>query len=45
MTTIEKLNLIQERIKSPDFIKTLGLGNEIPFYIFDYNPQDDAHVR
>ena len=45
MTTIEKLNLIEERIKSPDFIKTLGLGNEIPFYIFDYNPQDEFQVR
>lgn len=45
MTTVEKLNLIEERIKSPDFIKTLGLGNEIPFYIFDYDPQDEFQVR
>lgn len=45
MTTAEKLNKIEERIKSPDFIKVRGLGNEVPFYIFDYNPQDEFQVR
>lgn len=45
MITAEKLNKIEERIKSPDFIKTRGLGNEVPFYIFDYNPQDEFQVR
>lgn len=45
MTTAEKLNLIEERIKNEDFIKTRGLGNEVPFYIFDYNPQDEFLVR
>ena len=45
MITAEKLNLIENRIKSPDFIKTIGLGNEIPFYIFDYNPADEFQVR
>ena len=45
MITAEKLNKIEERIKSPDLIKTRGLGNEVPFYIFDYNPQDEFQVR
>ena len=45
MTTAEKLNKIEERIKSPDFINIRGLGNEIPFYIFDYDPQDEFLVR
>ena len=45
MTTAEKLNKIEERIKNPDFISIKGLGNEVPFYIFDYNPEDEYQVR
>ena len=45
MTTADKLNLIEGRIKEPDFIKIRSLGNEVPFYIFDYNPQDEFQVR
>ena len=45
MTTADKLNLIEDRIKEPDFIKIRSLGNEVPFYIFDYNPQDEFQVR
>lgn len=45
MITAEKLNKIEERIKEPDFIKTRGLGNEVPFYIFDYEPSDEFIVR
>ena len=45
MTTVDKWNLIEGRIKEPDFIKIRSLGNEVAFYIFDYNPQDEFQVR
>lgn len=31
-----RLDLIQERIESPKFLKNDGLGNEIGFWVFDY---------
>lgn len=45
MNLIDKLNKIEEMVKSTDFIKTKGLGNEVPFYIFDYSPKDEFIVR
>jgi hypothetical protein len=45
MTIEKKLNKIQDKITSKSFLKAKGLGNEISFYIFDYDPQYEIMVR
>ena len=45
MTTAEKLNLIEPRIKNPEFIEKIRSGQIVPFYILDYDPQDEFMVR
>lgn len=46
MTDINKrLEMIIPKIKEDKFIKGRGLGNEISFYIFDYDPEDELAVR
>lgn len=45
VTLKEQLRQISERIKEDKFIEGRGLGNEISFYIFDYNPKDELLVR
>lgn len=37
-------NLIQ-KVKSDEFYYNKGLANEVPFYIFDYNPKEELEVR
>lgn len=44
-TTSKRLEQIIPRIQSESFIKNKGLGNEIGFYIFDYDPADEMLVR
>jgi len=41
----ERLNKILDRITSDDFLQGKGLGNEIPFYAFDYPPERELEVR
>jgi hypothetical protein len=41
----ERLNKIIPRIISKDFLCNAGLGNEIGFYIFDYQPEQELQVR
>jgi hypothetical protein len=41
----ERLNKILEKVTSDDFLGGQGLGNEVPFYAFDYPPQDEVKVR
>ncbi len=41
----ERLNKILDRVTSDDFLGGQGLGNEVPFYAFDYPPQDEVKVR
>jgi hypothetical protein len=41
----ERLNKIEDRLKSRDFLNNSGLGNEIGFYIFDYPPERELEVR
>jgi hypothetical protein len=41
----ERLNKILPRITSDEFLVARGLGNEIPFFIFDYPPEDELRVR
>lgn len=44
-TLQHRLNQIPEKILSADFLSAKGLGNEIGFWIFDYDPQDELLVR
>ena len=41
----DRLNKILPKLVSDDFLGGSGLGNEIPFYIFDYAPADELRVR
>src|SRR5690625_1500756 len=46
MTNInQRLDQIEKKIKEDKFIEGRGLGNEISFYIFDYEPQHELIVR
>ena len=41
----QRLNQILGRITADDFLHGRGLGNEIPFYAFDYPPEQELAVR
>ncbi len=41
----KRLEKIKDRITQPTFLENKGLGNEIGFYIFDYDPKDELIVR
>jgi len=41
----ERLNKLAERLQEPEFLVSKGLGNEIGFHIFDYDPSDEVAVR
>lgn len=43
--TRERLDLIIPKIKEKTFLDGRGLGNEISFYIFDYNARDELLIR
>ena len=45
MTLDEKFDKAEEMIKKPSFRENKGLGNEVGYYIFDYEPQDELKVR
>ena len=40
-----RLNQILPKLTSDGFLKTRGIGNEIAFYIFDYEPENELRVR
>ncbi len=40
-----RLNQILPKLTSDDFLSARGIGNEIAFYIFDYAPEDELHIR
>ncbi len=40
-----RLNQILPKITSDAFLSGKGIGNEIAFYIFDYPPEDELHIR
>ncbi|WP_335953919.1 DUF1788 domain-containing protein [Acinetobacter higginsii] len=44
-TIDDRLNQIQDKIISTEFLTGQGLGNEIGFWIFDYAPEDELKVR
>ena len=41
----ERIDQILPKIVEPNFKQNKGLGNEIGFYIFDYNPEEELLVR
>lgn len=41
----QRLDKILPRVTSSEFLSGKGIGNEIAFYIFDYAPEDELHVR
>ena len=41
----QRLNEILPRITKNEFLSGKGLGNEIPFYIFDYSPEEELRIR
>jgi hypothetical protein len=41
----ERLNKILPRITTDEFLNGSGIGNETPFYIFDYPPEEELRVR
>lgn len=45
MNTEARIELLKEKIVRDDFLKARGLGNEIPFWIFDYPPEDEHLIR
>ena len=46
MKTINaRLDELTKKISSPTFLESNGLGNEVNFYIFDYDPEDEYVVR
>ena len=42
---IERLNQINPKLESKEFLDSAGLGNELAFYIFDYPPEEELEVR
>jgi hypothetical protein len=41
----KRLELLKEKVQEDDFLNARGLGNEIPFWIFDYPPEKELLVR
>ena len=41
----ERLNQIEKKISDQSFRNNKGLGNEVGYYIFDYDPRQELHVR
>lgn len=41
----KRLDGVISKIVDPDFRKNKGLGNEIGFYVFDYNPEEELLIR
>ncbi len=41
----ERLNHLYEEINTEDFITQKGMANEIPYFIFDYGPEEEILIR
>lgn len=41
----ERFSVLDKTLKSDSFRASRGLGNEVGYYIFDYNPKDELLVR
>ena len=46
MKTIhERLDILEEKMREEKFRQNKGLGNEVGYYVFDYDPRDELEVR
>lgn len=45
MNIEDRLERLSDKIMEKDFLEGKGLGNEVPFWIFDYPPEDELLVR
>lgn len=45
MTIEEKFNIAEMKIRQPKFKDNQGLGNEVGYHIFDYDPSEELLVR
>jgi hypothetical protein len=45
MNVLKELDNLEERIKNPQFRKNERQGNEVGYYIFHYDPEDELTVR
>jgi hypothetical protein len=41
----ERFNNLEERMQSVESLTKFGTGNDLKFYIFDYDPKDELSVR
>ncbi len=41
----DRLKELIKKVNSDEFFNNRGLANEIPFYIFDYNPKYELEIR
>ena len=41
----ERIDKLNEKLQESRFLKMKGLGNEVPFYIFDYPPEKELLIR
>lgn len=41
----ERIDKLKDALQDPRFIKMKGLGNEVPYYIFDYPPDKELLIR
>lgn len=41
----ERLNMIEKKISEESFRTNTGLGNEVGYYVFDYDPRQELFVR
>lgn len=46
MKTIdERLDILESKMREENFRSNTGLGNEVGYYVFDYDPRDELKVR
>lgn len=46
MSTLDaRLDAMAEEVRSDRFLSSRGLGNELAYYIFDYDPKDERPLR
>jgi hypothetical protein len=45
LVTEDRLDRVERIIRSPDFRKNKGLGNEVGYYVFDYPAEQELLVR
>ena len=44
-TLQQKLDFFYQEVQKEEFLKKRGLANEVPYFIFDYDPEDELIVR